>query len=271
MAVERVFGAETVWHCEINDAAAKVLAHHWPSVPNHRDLISTDWRSVEPVDIFCAGWPCQPWSLAGKRKGVDDERAIWPHIARAIRILRPRHIVLENVPTVVGVGELWRVLNSLSALRYDAQWTCMGAAEAGAPHIRERFFLLAADTESASAGERLRPRGIPLESRRSSGDDSPRPAGARHSILDFGPFSERVRRWEAISDRVAPPAAEVNAVGSLVVSPAFAEWLMGWPAGWVTAVPGLTAEEQLRICGNGVVPQCAEAALRWLLSIEVAA
>src|SRR5690349_2521443 len=100
LAVEKVFGAETVWHAEIDAAASKVLAANW-DVPNHGDLTTTNWASVEPVDVVCAGWPCQPWSLAGKKKGASDERAIWPEIARAVRELRPRYVFLENVSAVV--------------------------------------------------------------------------------------------------------------------------------------------------------------------------
>lgn len=97
LAVEQVFGAETAWHCEIDDAAAKVLAHRWTGVPNHRDLTATDWGAVEPIDILTGGYPCQPFSHAGKRKGTDDERHIWPDVREAIRRLRPRYTFLENV------------------------------------------------------------------------------------------------------------------------------------------------------------------------------
>ena len=96
LAVEQVFGAETAWHCEIDDAAAKVLAHRWTGVPNHRDLTATDWGAVEPIDILTGGYPCQPFSHAGKRKGTDDERHIWPDVREAIRRLRPRYTFLEN-------------------------------------------------------------------------------------------------------------------------------------------------------------------------------
>src|SRR6266540_2986999 len=98
LAVERVFGARSVWHAENDPAASAVLAHHWPGVPNHGDLTTVDWSRVEPVDIITAGWPCQPWSLAGTRRGASDERAIWPHVADTIRVVRPRYAILENVP-----------------------------------------------------------------------------------------------------------------------------------------------------------------------------
>jgi DNA (cytosine-5)-methyltransferase 1 len=101
-AVQSVFGGHIAWHCENDPAASKVLAHNWPDTPNLGDITTTDWTQVEPVDILTAGWPCQPFSLAGQRKGADDDRALWPHVARTVRLVRPRHVVLENVPAVLG-------------------------------------------------------------------------------------------------------------------------------------------------------------------------
>ena len=87
----------------------------------------------------------------------------------------------------------------------------------------------------------------------------------------WGKFESAIARWEGIT-RPAPSPTEPNSKGNPRLNPAFSEWMMGWPAGWVTDVPGISRNDQLRIIGNGVVPQCAEAALRYLLTIsEVAA
>lgn len=142
LAVERVFGGETVWHCELDPAASKVLAHRWPRVPNLGDITKVDWATVEPVDILCGGWPCQPFSLAGKRKGAEDERALWPYVAGAVRVVRPRIICLENVSAVLG-PEFQRVANDLAEIGYDIAWTCLRASDVGAPHRRERVFIVA--------------------------------------------------------------------------------------------------------------------------------
>lgn len=75
---------EVRWHSEIDPGPAKVLAHHRPDVPNLGDLTSIDWTGVEPVDWLTAGYPCQPFSHAGKRKGAADDRHLWPHVARAV-------------------------------------------------------------------------------------------------------------------------------------------------------------------------------------------
>ena len=142
-AVEQVFGGRTVWHCENDPAAAKVLAHRWPGTPNLGDITAIDWDTVEPVDVVCGGWPCQPFSVAGKRKGADDERALWPYFAGAVRGLRPRYVVLENVAAVLRNPEFDRVANSLAEAGYEFAWTCLRAADVGAPHLRERLFVVA--------------------------------------------------------------------------------------------------------------------------------
>jgi len=77
-AVAQVLGAEPVWHAEVDRAAAKVLEAHWPGLPNHGDITTADWSTVEPVDVLAAGWPCPPFSLAGRRRGRADERHLWP-------------------------------------------------------------------------------------------------------------------------------------------------------------------------------------------------
>lgn len=142
LAVEAVFDAHTAWFCEYDRDPSAILAHHWPDTPNHGDVKNTDWSQVEPVDILTAGYPCQPFSHAGKRKGSDDPRHLWPDVARAIGALRPRLVVLENVRGHVSLG-LADVLGDLSGLGYDARWGVVRAADAGAPHGRARIFIVA--------------------------------------------------------------------------------------------------------------------------------
>jgi DNA (cytosine-5)-methyltransferase 1 len=161
LALAEVLDIDLVWYCEYEpptkkhpnpaNAAAKVAAHRFPEVPNHGDLTAVDWESVEPVDLLAFGWPCQPFSLAGKGEGAEDERAIWPDIARGVGLLRPRYLFAENVPSVVVRGELARVLTDLARLGFDAEWACVRASAVGAPHRRERFFLVAAN--AANVGQ----------------------------------------------------------------------------------------------------------------------
>ncbi|PJE99670.1 DNA cytosine methyltransferase [Streptomyces carminius] len=142
MAVQAVFGGSLAWVADNDPGAARILAHHWPQVPNLADITAVDWRAVEPVDIVCGGYPCQPFSTAGKRKGVTDDRHIWPHIARALGVLRPRYAVFENVAGHLSLG-FDTVLTDLAALGFDARWCTLRASDVGAPHRRNRLFLLA--------------------------------------------------------------------------------------------------------------------------------
>ena len=97
LGVIAALGGSVAWHVEYDAAPSKILAHHWPDVPNHGDVKTTDWSAVEPVGILTAGYPCQPFSVAGKRKGVKDDRHLWPAVCLAIGNLRPGLVVLENV------------------------------------------------------------------------------------------------------------------------------------------------------------------------------
>lgn len=298
MAVERVFGAETVWHSEVENGPDRLLAHHHPNRPNIGDLTQVNWSNLAseaPVEILTAGYPCQPFSIAGKKQGANDDRHIWPGIAEGIRVLRPRLVVLENVANHVRLG-LDAVLGDLAALGYDAAWGVFRASEAGAPHRRERVYVVAADPTSngrlqgrpehagvvgrpdvafggasidvvadpGSERQREQPGGSPSgEARRDSSDESVNPGGER-PFQNWGPYLPAIRRWERVLGRPAPNPSAVGPRGGKKVNPAFAEWMMGLPAGWVSDVPGISMNEALKLCGNGVVPQQAEMAIRHL-------
>jgi DNA (cytosine-5)-methyltransferase 1 len=108
--------------------------------------ISSAACCLEPVDVICGGFPCQPHSLAGKRAGASDERDLWPHFARLIRACQPRWIVAENVPGLLSsdAGRFFgTVLGDLAACGYDAEWDCLPASAFGAPHRRDRVWIVA--------------------------------------------------------------------------------------------------------------------------------
>lgn len=144
LAVEAVIGASTVWLSEIDDAPAQVCDVRFPLVPNLGDLTVIDWSNVEPVDVISAGYPCQPFSAAGRRKGTNDVRHLWPFIAEAVRVLRPRLVVLENVAghRSLGFGD---VLGELARIGYVGSWESVRASDVGACHRRERVFIVARD------------------------------------------------------------------------------------------------------------------------------
>jgi len=116
------------------------------------DLADLDASLFRGVGMVTAGFPCQPWSSAGKGRGFDDERWIWPDIARIIRDVGPRLICLENVPGLLVRGGLGAVLGDLAEMGLDAEWGVLSAAAAGAPHLRERVYVLAYARRIGGAG-----------------------------------------------------------------------------------------------------------------------
>lgn len=167
LAAEKLFDASVSWFVEWDKAPSKVLAHHYPGVPNYSDVSLVDWTQVEPVDILTGGFPCQDLSLAGKRAGLKEgtRSGLWLEFAKAIEILKPKYVLIENVrgllsakansdveycadcmgnkpdePTMRALGT---VLASLAELGYSVEWTSLRASDVGAPHRRERIFILA--------------------------------------------------------------------------------------------------------------------------------
>ena len=372
LAVEHVLGARTVWHAEWEDAPSKVLARHWPGVPNYRDVTAVDWATVPPVDVITGGFPCQDVSLAGRRKGMTEgtRSNLWTAMLSAVETIRPRYVVAENVRGLLSArassasdvepGEgpvggpaphhlraIGRVLGDLADLGgYDVRWCGLPAAGVGAPHQRFRVFILATRTDvphpgggggggrpaepgpagrdhapvgpgaggtpggepapdahpGGEAGDQrpgLRPGGsgriggarpdhghapghvpdadghgrslvgrVNPEQRHVDGRDGPHSHGDHPELetrTDWGPYADAVRRWEPIAGP-APAPLERGPKGGERLSPRFTEWMMGLPAGWITDTPGLSRNDQLKMAGNGVVPQQAAAALHHMLT-----
>lgn len=148
LGLSQVLSTELAWQSEIHPAASQVLARQFPGVPNLGDLVAVDWAGVEPVDIVCFGFPCQNLSLAWAGEGIEDgtKSRLWFSCLRAVRALRPRVVFLENVSSLVGSrkGRDFTIVQSgLAQAGYDTFWLCLPAAAVGAPHRRERLFLIA--------------------------------------------------------------------------------------------------------------------------------
>ena len=136
-------GIACKWQVEIDDFASKVLAKHWPDVHRERDILQCGGHNLEPVDVICGGFPCQDISYAGRGAGLDGERSrLFFEAVRVVCELQPRCVVLENVAALLSRG-LDRVLGTLAEIGYDAEWHCIPAAAVGAPHERERYFIVA--------------------------------------------------------------------------------------------------------------------------------
>jgi DNA (cytosine-5)-methyltransferase 1 len=139
----RWMGWDTTFHAEVEPYASAVLAKNFPGVPNLGDVKQIDGTTMAPVDILTGGFPCQDISLAGRGAGITGERSgLWKEYARLIGELRPRYVLAENVCALRTRG-LDVVLSDLGALGYDAEWHCIPASAVGAPHQRDRIWILA--------------------------------------------------------------------------------------------------------------------------------
>jgi len=141
LGLERA-GMRVIWQSEIDPFACKVLKKHWPNVPNLGDIKEIDWNNCERPDVICGGYPCQPFSTAGKRQGTNDPRHLWPWVREAISKLRPKYAIMENVRGHLSMGGL-AVIGELASIGYDAEWRVVSAASVGAKHRRERLFIVA--------------------------------------------------------------------------------------------------------------------------------
>lgn len=136
-------GFECRFQVEIDPYCTKVLERHWPNVRRYGDITKVDGRELERVDLLCGGFPCVDISAAGRQEGIEAPRSgLWFEFARIIRELRPRYVLIENVAALLVRG-MGRVLGELAACGYDAEWQVLSACAVGAPHPRNRVFILA--------------------------------------------------------------------------------------------------------------------------------
>jgi len=143
LGLERA-GMRTVAFCEIDPFCRRVLAKHWPETPIINDVRSAEFPKA---DVICGGFPCQDVSNAGKRAGVTGKRSgLYREVLRAIRLVRPRFTILENVAALLGNG-MGRVLGDVAENGLDAEWDCISADDVGAPHGRDRVWIILADAD----------------------------------------------------------------------------------------------------------------------------
>jgi DNA (cytosine-5)-methyltransferase 1 len=142
LGLERTGGFKTVAFCEIDPFCRQVLAKHWPDVPTHDDVTTRAFSEGE-ADVITAGFPCQDISLAGAGAGLSGTRSgLWREVVRAVRLVRPVYTILENVAALLGRG-MGTVLGDLAESGNDAEWDCLPAFPFGAPHARDRIWIVA--------------------------------------------------------------------------------------------------------------------------------
>lgn len=291
LGLERA-GMTTVAFCEIDPFCRRVLAKHWPGVPIFEDIRELDGDAIgHGVDLVCGGFPCQPWSLAGRRGGNEDDRHLWPEMRRVVGAVRPRWVIGENVP---GLDDqrymaLDGVLADLEALGYQALPLEIPACAVDAPHLRKRLWIVAhtpgagRDAAGCSSEAVSESGAIERSARCCDGDvadrDDARPQGHRRNGECAGECAagqggdERgaVECAEIVGWREGRPEHEVWSGRPASAEPggsgwAAAEWIGGHDGKARRAQPGLRLladgvperVARLKALGNAVVPQVVE-------------
>ena len=215
LGLERA-GMQCAWQVEIDPYAQRILAKHWPDVPRYSDIRDCGAHNLAPVDVLCGGFPCQPFSLAGKQLGINDHRWLWPATAAVIRTVRPRYVLLENVSALVR--DSWAfgtVLGDLHTLGFDAEWATLRASDFGAPHNRERVYIVAyPQGEHGQTRDRMDAggeRGSPLTTRGLSG------LAVHQRREQASAWLAREPRVDRLADGIPSQVERLHAAGNAVV------------------------------------------------------
>jgi DNA (cytosine-5)-methyltransferase 1 len=278
LGLERA-GMRIAWQSEIDPYASAVLRKHWPDVPNLGDIRNI--RNPPAVDVLCGGFPCQDISFAGKGAGLAGERSgLWREYARIIGEVRPKYVLVENVAALLARG-LGDVLGNLAALGFDAEWHCIPASAVGAPHRRDRLWIIGYANDQSQSRVAL---------------DDEASGMPQFAVADAS--SERLERLGEWRDADQANVDEAwSASGGVPVAPTFADAII-WQlplnrdverVGREESVPRdgrweITSEpfvrrgdhglpgrmDRLKALGNAIVPQIAEILGRAIIETEAA-
>lgn len=260
LGLERA-GMEAVAFCEVDPFCQKVLAKHWPNVPIYDDVRTLTKEKLEAdgitADLICGGYPCQPFSTAGKRQGAGDDRHLWPEMYRLIETLRPRWVLAENVAGHISMG-LDSVLSDLEAANYTWWAFVIPACAVDAKHRRDRVWIVANPSQQQRnggndhAGISARPQEIP-ESGNSGGAadvanaNSGRPSRPGRAVRQMRPAQER--DWQE---------HRVGNDGRWPTEPSVGRVAHGVP----------NRVDRLKSLGNAVVPQIPEIIGRAIMEVN---
>jgi DNA (cytosine-5)-methyltransferase 1 len=232
-----------VWQCENDEFASRVLRKHWPHLTNYGDVTQVDWKAAVRPDVLAGGFMCTDVSVAGKRAGTGEgtrSGVTWREYARAISQLRPRYVLVENVSNLLaGNGGMWfgAVLGALASCGYDVEWDHLPASAFGAPHIRDRVFLVGKHRDGGLSPEPVFPRVLAHTRRKQLGWLQLQPArSAPSDMVQSGPSLARP----------APPRGSRRQYRDR------------------DGLPRWVDERAMKGLGNAVCPAVAEQVGRWI-------
>ncbi len=257
---------DNIFHCEWAEFPRKILHHYWPEAISYADITNTDFNVHKgAIDVLTGGFPCQPYSAAGKRKGKDDDRHLWPHMLRAIREIRPTYVVGENVfglTTWNGGVVLEEVCAELEAEGYAVQPFIIPACAVGAPHRRDRIWIVAY-SESLGFGEGQQEAGRERAQRQQQGSQvrcssatTSQERIASDTQVPRSSWQCEHRPWQGKSDRCDSFDLQADWQNFPTQPP-----ICGGDDGIPTELDGITIpkwrRESIKGYGNAIVPQVA--------------
>jgi DNA (cytosine-5)-methyltransferase 1 len=252
LGLERA-GMQVLWQCEIDPYCRRVLEKHWPEVTRYDDIREITGDEVGYTDVLAGGFPCQDVSTAGKRAGIKEgtRSGLWAEYARLIGEIKPRWVIIENVPGLLSIDAgrgMGTVLYDLAVRGYDAEWDCISAASVGALHRRDRIFIVA---HARHLGGRNGFGGRP-------GGDGAGPGEASETMAHADAEGPQGQRPEYRLFPEGGPCPRIASGGWWAAEPDVGRVAHGVPA----------RVDRLRALGNAVVPQVAEYIGRLIVRAE---
>lgn len=262
-------GLQTVWQVEKEEFCRSVLERHWPNTKRYNDVLHVGAHNLEPVDIICAGFPCQSISIAGNMEGLENEEksGLWWHVHRIISefqsIGHEPILVLENVANIIRVGGT-DVVGSLAAIGYDCEWTIISAAQCGAPHLRRRWFAVAYPSTIGYYMRNAMEFGELVNGRWTSTDTNQNRSGTSDTVQSRR-SSTHVHDTEGSTPNTISTRTQVQTEGQEPSKQMSGGTSKAYWQGFPTQSPVCRRDDgvpnrvdRIKALGNAVVPQCAE-------------
>ncbi len=281
-------GWQTVAFCEIDKHCQAVLKKHWPEVVIFDDITKLSKSNLSTdIDVICGGFPCQDISVAGHQKGITGDRSnLWKEYKRLINEFKPKYAIIENVANLRNKG-LVTVLQDIAEIGYNAEWHCIPASAVGAPHRRDRIWIIAYASSKRCQGERelgevsellasekekteLRNSLLRVEQESYFANADCRRCKTNVKFREVSPALSQ-QKWQIeLRNSVSRDIWKFEPVPRVVdgrLNPEFVEWMMGYSCGWTE---GISRNQRIKALGNSLVPVIPEMIANCINEEEVA-